>query len=154
MLRKPGVFAILQIGRARAEQPCKLQSKEAKTDRCGFDNKGCGLATLHEQRPKRARGDMAYLDFTETSEWLMSPPRRNPDDMSFDEMANDEIEDEEDVDEDDEEDEEVDEDEDLDDEDELEDEDDEDFEDDEELDEEDDEDFEDDEEVDEEDEEE
>ena len=63
---------------------------------------------------------MAYLDFTETSEWLMSPPRRNPDDMSFDEMNNDEIDDEEDIDEDEEEDEEVDEDDDLDDEDELE----------------------------------
>ena len=73
---------------------------------------------------------MAYLEnFTTARDWALSPPKRNPDDLSFDELVDDDEldEDEDDEDEDDrrltkktdldEEDEDEDEDEDLDDED-------------------------------------
>ena len=64
---------------------------------------------------------MAYLEHFNTSPtWVMRPPKRNPDDLGFDEMEDADDIDEEDIDEDD-----LDEDEDLDDED-LDDEDDDD----------------------------
>jgi hypothetical protein len=97
---------------------------------------GCGLAELHQHRFREdihsVRGDMAHLDDF-ASRWEMSPPKRNPDDVGFDEMEDDVADDEDDdlEDEDDEEEDEDDEeDEDLD----VEDVDEEDLEDEEDLD--------------------
>jgi hypothetical protein len=95
---------------------------------------GCGLAELHQHRFQEnidsVRGDMAHLDDF-ASRWEMSPPKRNPDDVGFDEMEDD-VAEEEDDDEEDEDDEDEDE-EDLD----VEDVDEEDLEDEEDLDDED-----------------
>jgi hypothetical protein len=109
----------------------------AKKTGGGVGRNGCGLAELHQHR--LSRGDMEYLD-NFASKWEMSPPKRNPDDVGFDDL-DDDVEEEENFDEDeeeDEEDEEEDEEDDLDEEDEDDDEEDvddeEDF-DDEELDE-------------------
>ena len=72
---------------------------------------------------------MAYLD-NFTSAWELSPPKRNPDDLGFDDLEDD-VEEEEDDDEDEEEEDEEEEDEDLDEEDDDEDDDEDDLEDDE-----------------------
>ncbi len=86
---------------------------------------------------------MAYLEnFTTARDWALSPPKRNPDDLSFDELVDDdEIDEDEDEDEEDEEEDEADlldddEEDDLDEED-LDEEDEDDLDDEEDLDEED-----------------
>ena len=53
---------------------------------------------------------MAHLEhFTTARDWALSPPKRNPDDTSFDELVDDDdVDEDEDEDEDDEEEEEAD----------------------------------------------
>ena len=58
----------------------------------------------------KVRGDMAYLD-NFAGGWELSPPKRNPDDVGFDELEDDPVEEEEDDEDDDLEDEEEDDDE-------------------------------------------
>ena len=83
-------------------------------ERPGVSRSSCGRIST----TLLARGDMAYLDtFATSREWQMSPPRRNPDDVSFDDLDN-EPEDDDDLDDEEDEEELEDEDEeDLDDED-------------------------------------
>src|ERR1041385_6524730 len=70
-------------------RPCKLQSRDANRSAGGSVQAGSVQPVrLQRLRSCRQRGDMAYLE-NFAREWEFSPPKRNPDDMSFDDLDDD-----------------------------------------------------------------